>query len=716
MKYSDVLSRNYFEMALDKGCGLACRYLGQLYLYGGESIEKDLVKAEEYLKKGVEMKANRCFQLLYNLYLAKNEKEKVRETARQMIDQNVKGGCSLMGDYYFDVVNDFEQAEEWYKKAIRNKENDAWGNLALLFLSKGEKKEAFRLANKGYWENDSTSFYVLGLISEQDDDIAKAWDYYHQSFLKFGIGAQQLGRIYFEKGYLPDSFELTDLKHVLELSSRQANLESIKYLLKIMLQESGKDTSLCYENIKDMPETYSFVRLGAKEDADMQFIYGRLLLESEGRMHNPYVGIDFVERATVNGNPSAAIYAINYYRKDSDTTKISKLSHYVVNCNSYAGPATCTVIDCYCGEKDETYIKWLYKSLRNLVYEDTNLFFDCFTDFRHTIEDSKGELERWLSKAVDEFFEFNDNTTAKLITPFYAYLMAVKLSLEKEKHDSNLLSFIRDDMDLEGNMEHMSKVHCYKDSVRLIWPDYTEDNVLNGDFSNERDLRIFYGTKNETIPDVLDGDCSRICDINSIVAEDANYPYQEMAGLEETKTKGFFCAYSDLFLAYQKLRVKGDAWNIEGDLRYDCNKDLVCCSIGKALQYGLNSLKILIASRGVFGKDWQKIVDSLNNVNRLFSILDTITDTDAHALLCAYCDFIVKRDELLIFDIRLEHSANNAFIAETINAIIDELDENNIQHELNHVTEDNLPGSIKEMTNAIGTFACTVRNASFLNE
>ena len=709
VSHSDVLSRHHFEKALEKGCGLACRYLGQLYLYGGENIEKDLAKAEEYLKKGVEMKANRCFRMLYKLYVAENEKEKARELIQQMIDQNIKGGCSLMGDYYWEVVGDLEQAEEWYKEAIRNKENDAWGNLASLLLKKGEREEALRLANKGYWENDSNSFYVLGEIYEKDDDIAKAWDYYYQSVLRFGTGAEKLGRFYSNYDYLPDGFELSDLKHVLEVSARMPNLESIKCLLKILLREKGKDTAFCYENIKDEPDTYAFVRLGAKEDADLQFAYGRLLLESEGKMHNPYVGIDFVERASVNGNTEAAMYAINFYRKHSDPMKISKLSQYVVKCNSYVGKATRTVIDCYNDEKDETYVKWLCNSLRNLVYEDTNLFFDCFAEFQNAIESSRGEVKSWLDGVVDEIVNDPDTSTSKLFTPFYTYLLSVKLSMENEKRDDKLLSFIRNEIDTNVDIEAVSKVHYFKDNIQLIWPDYSEDSILNGDFSNERDLRIFYGVKNESLLDVLDGDCSTITDIDAYLSEDAHYPFQGIAGLKTTKTKEFFSSFSGLLLTYQKLRDDGDANVIEKDFGYDKNNGFLCCSIGDAIQYGLNGLRMLIASRKVFGGEWQEIADNLGDANHLYIIAKKVSNATASDMLKEYCNFITARDELLLFDIRLEHSISNAFVAKTINDIVDELDQCKAQHKLKRVTEESIPESIKDMKDAIREFAETLR-------
>ena len=125
------------------------------------------------------------------------------------------------------------------------------------------------------------------------------------------------------------------------LSVKLQNVESVKYLLKVLLIEKNKDSSVInFDILKDIPESYEILRLGANVgDCDSLFIYGRLLLESDGDMFNPFRGIEFVESAAEKGNKDAIFYAFEYYKNDSPQ-KLSELSEKIVNGKLYAGKET----------------------------------------------------------------------------------------------------------------------------------------------------------------------------------------------------------------------------------------------------------------------------------------------------------------------------------------------------------------------------------------
>lgn len=708
--YSDVLAKKYYEKALEKDCGIACRYLGQLYRYGGDNIEKNLHKAEEYFRKGIEMKVASCYRQLLYLYSDMGENEKAYELAQQMIAEHIKGGYSLMGDYFFYCEHKQEQAQDWYKEAVKHKENDAWGKLAWLHWLNGEKEDASRLARRGFFENDSKSFKVLGLICEDKGEIDRAWDYIHQSALKFGTGLDGLARLYFDKNYLPNNYSLSDLKRDVKLSAKLQNLDSIKYLLKLMLQEHEKDDAIIsYDNLKDLPESYEFLRLGAKEgDADLLFIYGRLLVESEGEIYNPFTGIDYIEAAAEKGHKNAITYVLKYYRKDS-ASKFLELSQQIVKSKSYAGQETRRVVDCFLDNNDMSlsFIDWLYRSLKILVWEDVAMFFDCFKVFRDAIENSKEKVKDWLDAQVDEFMNDYDDNTSILITPFYAYLLAVKLSMEKQDEGVSILPFVRNAIKIDDDILHMSKIPYFKDMVKMIWPDYEDGKILNGDFSNERDLRIFYGIKNESLSDVLDVVFETASEINEYVSRRGQQSYPGLFGLEATMTKCFYNAYMDLLWSYYQLNKKGVAHNLHVSL--SIRPPYVCCSVEDTLQYSLNCLMMLIASRDAFGDKWQEVVNNLNNVESFPEMAETFDDINIRTLLCRYYDVIEARNKLLLFDIQLEHGSCQ-YIADTINSIIDELEKNNIQHELQRVTEYSLPDSIKDWRADMFEFSETLRN------
>lgn len=707
---SDVLALRYYEKALERNCGFACRYIGQLYMYGGNNIEKDLAKAEEYLKKGVEMSDVRSFELLFDLYCNMGENGEAKALAQQMIDQHVKGGYSLMGDYFLYCLQDQERAKDCYTEAVKHEENGAWGNLALLAWHNNEKDDAFRSARRGYLENDSRSFGLLGQIYESEGDLDKAWDFYHQEVLKFGMGEDGLAKLYFDNNYLPDNYKISDLKRDLELSAKKQNLESIKYLLRLMLLENGENSEvITYENIKDLSDSYEFLRIGAKEgDADMLFIYGRLLMESDGKLYNPYTGIDYIESAMEKGNKDAVTYLFNCRNKLS-TKELSRLYQNIIKSRTYVGIETATVIGYY-SEYDLPFIEWLYRSLKNLVWVNTFIFFDCFRVFRKAIESTitQVDVKNWLDKQVEDFVADYSDTSA-LVTPFYAYLLATKLSIGDETNDFDTLAVARIEINIDDEIGNLTKIPYFKDNVQMLWPDYDPDKILDGDFSNTRDLRIFYGVNSLSLPDVLIGGDETVSGINDYFSEDINYPY-EVQGFNETRTKMFNCSYDKIIVYYQMLKDKGVISGFEDDYYCSISQTSVCCSISDTLEYCLNCLKMLIASRDAFGDVWQEIVGNLDNAIRLRDIAETVKDYETRELLYGYCDFIEARNELLMIDIQLEHSINNAYISSIINAIIDEIEENNIKHELQRITDDNIPDSIGDLKEAMRGFAGALRN------
>ena len=172
----------------------------------------------------------------------------------------------------------------------------------------------------------------------------------------------------------------------------------------------------------------------------------------------------------------------------------------------------------------------------------------------------------------------------------------------------------------------------------------------------------------------------------------------------------FNCAYDKIIICYQKLKDKGVISGFEDDYYCSISQTSVCCSMSDTLEYCLNCLKMLIASRDAFGDVWQEIVGNLDNAFGLRDIAKTVKDNDARKLLYRYCDFIEARNELLMIDIQLEHSINNTYISEIINAIIDEIEENNIKHELQRITDDNIPDSIEELKETMREFAGALRN------
>lgn len=700
---NDVLAKKYYDIALEKGSSLACRYLGQMYLYGGNCIKKDHEKAEAYLKQGVEMGEERCLKFLFQLYAITGTYEKAHEIAQKMIDNHVQGGYTLMGDYFRFCNQNLKEAEEWYVEAGKHEENGVWGTLADICWHNEKKEEAFRYAQKGYSVNDSFSYKMLGYICSENGDYENAWNYYYQAVRKFGTGYDGLARLYLYKNYHPDNYSLSNLKYDLELSVKLQDAESVKYLLEVMLMEKGKDyTTVNYENLKDLPDAYVILRMGANAgDKECLYMYGRLLMECTGEMYNPFRGIDLIESAVEKGHTDAIIYALKYY-EDKSPQKILELSNKVVNSRSFVGPHTLYLAECFLKESKPTlvFVDWLYLSMRILVWEDTYMFFDCLKIFRNSVDALQGNVKDWLDTKLDEFYGQEQET---LFLPFYACLLGQKLSIDKQNIDNMVLTYVRNFIDVEYDLLHMSKISYFKGGEKLIWPDYSAENILNGDFSNERDLRILYGVTDNSLPDALEiyseSGASEISRYFSTIT------YTK--GLSTTKTEVFFSSYAELIESYLILVQKGFAQDLQESL--SLHSPSVSCSIEDALEYSLKAFKMLIASRNAFGTKWNEVVENLSNMNRFLEIADAFSDKDIKNLLSRYYSLIIARNELILFDIHFEH-ANLKEVAETINAVISELNERNILHEFKPVTEENLPPDLVEWRMAMSEYVSAIKS------
>lgn len=695
VKISDVLAMHYYTKALEGGCGIACRYIGQLYLYGGENIEKDLDSAEEYLKKGIEMKANMCYNQLFRLYANNDNLDKAKDLAQQMIDNKIRGGYKLMGDYYSIYIQDTDEAIKWYKKAVKHNENEAWGDLAFIYWDNNEREEAYRLANKGYMENNSSSFIALGWMYESDNDLKTAWYYYHQAFIRFGNNAYHLGRLYFDNNYLPDNYKVSDLKHDLELGARNQDLDSVKYLLKILLKENGKafrSTDFSYDSLKDIPDSYEFIRLGAKEgDPDLLFTYGRLLMESEGKMHDPYTGIDFIETAAEKGNLSARKYELRYFDKNSDAAKLSEISKQVINNDLFVDELSGIVINNANAVEDLNIVKWLFDSMQKMSHNTMFKYKKTFKSlFMQVIEKRTDDIKEWLTGGIKRIVDGDISVPVDIED----CLFGAYLNIDEEKVDSNLLLYIRPQINI-NNLQDLLRIRYYKKLIPRFWPNYSDVEILNGDFTNEKNLRIFYGanTDSDSYPTALQYEEQFLSYINESILSEYDYPI----GLEATKTKELFRSYKELLDAYQLLIFNGTAIDLGVDMTSVIKSSKICCSVETILSCCLNSVRMLIASQKAFGNDWEEIVNNLNDLEHLLNIADKTTDADAQLLLIEFVEVEFEKNNALSFVFELRDAFvydNHSFISNSINDIVEELNKSGVKHKLELTTEDGLPASI----------------------
>ncbi len=481
VQINNALALHYYKKALDLGCVDACRYIGQLYTYGGYKIKKDYEKAEEYIRKGIKLGSKSCYEKLFWLLVDKKELDAAKKIAETMISQNNKDGYRLMGEYFRVYENDSKEASQWYQKAIKLGEKKAWGCLALIKRYEDfDTAEAYKLAENGFIENESFSYFVLGWFYEDDENYQKAWECYYKQIVKFGIGADNLGRLYLEKGYIPDNFSVENLK--IELRKSQ-DVEAIKYLLRILIKENTQQDTLTFELLRDIPETYDYLCLGANlGDEELSFMYGKILIESEGKIFNSYSGIEFVEYAAMKSHSDAMKYALTFYNKINDADKLEALSVFAVEQNVNIKGNEDIVAKNYNGDKYEMFLEWMIKE--NQITNLQKLFKQQFEKFIST--DSQNAANWIYRKVTDDNFKLYNNESAFIL--YLSYLMANRASLDNKIINQIRASIIAD----IGNIRLHTVLPMFEEFVSIIFPDYSHSAIMQGKLSNERDCILFF--------------------------------------------------------------------------------------------------------------------------------------------------------------------------------------------------------------------------------
>lgn len=676
---NSILELHYYKKALDTGCYAACSYIGQLYMYGSEKIDKDLKKAEEYLRKGAEKGISRCYMQLYNLFVNKKEYDNAFELLQYMIEHNIRGGYSLMGNYFYcdapEEKRNTEKAIDWYKQAINHREQNAWGALSLIYWNNDEHDEAYQMAQKGCLENDSLSLFTLGYFYEQDaedNDYLKAWNCYLQRVQRFGTDASSLANLYLNYNYLPQDFSLEKLKQLLETDVKLQRVESIECLIKIILKEHKRDTTLSYDSLCDLPEVYDYIRIGAEQgdseiNSELMYIYGRILIEKSGKIHNPYKGIDFVESSMNNGNTEAMIYAFDYYTRKKNETKLCDLSSTVIRLEMFP-------ID---------YIELVLDKAQGIV--------------------SSENLYKWIKEAFNKLGKDVKYIKAR----FKLYQKGM------EMYSNGIGSIADEDMDIirkdiNSNQQAVCVsgcLHLLKDYLHLIYPNYNKESILKGDFSNIIDFSLFYNEHNYSsgirITTNIKYEDNVYGIIESLIPKDEiiNYTKTITDDNDITKTFCFRRAYDNVLFAYKNLLEDNKAMVLTDNLDIDISHFIPYCPSEYVIMYCKLSMKMLISSFTAFGDDWREIVDNLDNLDKLLDIAEIMEDENAQLLLISYVETCIEGDNLWIRNNNIRSACDSHSsqpIIEELNRYIDEF--NTIQgvHKVNieKYNETNLPPSV----------------------
>ena len=650
---NDVLERLYYQKAWESGCDYASSFLGQLYLNGRKKIKKDLQKAEEILLAGIAKGVGRSYNKLVDLYREQNRQDKVLETIQRMIDNKIKGGYTLMADYYnclgSEEERDDNKALEYYIKAINNNEKEAWGGLAIFYWNNYDTEEAFQTAEKGCFENDSLSLGMLGYFYENDPenpDYSKAWKCYEERNQRFGINASNMANLYLTYDYLPDDYSLKELKRILEIDIKLQQGESATALIQVILKEKGRNTDISYENLVQFPEVYDYLK-SASEISDqngniseIKYIYGRLLIEKSGKLHNPYKGINLVEEAAENGSAKALEYGFEYYIQ-KDPSHLKKLSVASIRNNLFPNK----------------YINLIIEKGRPLVLKE--------------------EFLDWLNYGLDTLTPGIQNLKTRLHLYKNKFDILRKDNLPLE--EANLIKLKEE---LENNRKIVKEgayLRYFKEYLSELYSDFDREKLLRGEIKDPKNFNILL----LTLWDFDNFDI--LSEINfeeklyEIVVQDIEFnklmenlpdDYNSDGDNDFTKSFNLRRAYFNLTSAYRSLVEDNKITELEEDLLLKKQEFVPYVKIDTIFRYIELALKILIHSRNIYGEIWEEIINKFDNPEELCEIALKIEDTDATLLLISYIELILEAQIIIAENLTLR----NAYVEKDFKYIKKELD------------------------------------------
>lgn len=312
-KPNHTLSMYYYNKALEMGCKEAYGYIGSDYQYGNDVVRKDIENAKEYFKKGIELNDKRSWIGMVSLYINEYyDIEKARELAQKIINEGYENGYCLMGDTYmgsdWDSISDENRQEaiKWYKKGLLHDEKKAYGMLSYLYQY-DDREEAQHLAKRGRALHDSLSTAMLGFLSYNEGNYKEAWNYFRECYERNGNRSGLLANLYFDCNYKPDNLDLDELEKALEVCARNADEESLKYLIRLCKFRANGSDDLNYEEAKEVQKATEYVKLGAEMGiTDMMYYWGTYLLNNKNeRLYNPEKGLDWIEKAATQKDDRA---------------------------------------------------------------------------------------------------------------------------------------------------------------------------------------------------------------------------------------------------------------------------------------------------------------------------------------------------------------------------------------------------------------------------
>lgn len=716
VKQSHTLGMHYYRRAYELGCKEACSYMGQEYRHGSDKIAKDEDKAVELLTKGIEMGDNRSYtQLVYYYLFDKHDKKMAIEMAERAIKNGYSKGYSLMGEVYLgdydSIEQDQEEAAKWFKEGLRHDDKNAYGSLALLYYNQGEYDDAFDMARKGRYANNSDSFLMLGLLYENKGKLDEAWQCFSEQYDRFGIGADNLANLVMDRGYRPKDLSdegyqkmLDELEQKLEILARNYNQSCLEALIKFYSYRADGIATLDYDIVKKVPKASDFIKLGAEMGIpEMMFYLGNTIIkDKDNEKVNPYKGLEWLEKAA-NANHEEAIkclldlYSRGHFRDDEELKRLIMHERMLALDGNNAALNILLDSDRFSSFPKDCDLIPLVNLCISRQYYNKGILPTILNHADISSEEAKYSFAKLLVMIIDETLHDAPTPYQEMDIPM-VFTVANKLYSVKENIDydipETIIGKLKDIVILQTNKKNLGYLRKLDTSIILnvLFPNYNEKEIFrNFSCSSSENQMLFYArnyANDKEIDICLQDDFLE--KLHSLFIYDESL--QEDSGNYDTDVNELIQAMANYQSSYFAICKKNGISPIEYNLPkkeylFPYMPSSVCAKIS------FDTLALFLTLYKIMPEIYDSILPILRNDEQILNYCETLSDQDLQLFLIELVEIKIDIETIMLTNYGLYKNykeKNKKPIAEYLNKILDKYGDKVTSKE-NPYLLDNLP-------------------------
>ena len=640
-----------YQRAIANNNPAAYNSLGLCYGYGaGLGVAKDYKKEYELQLKAAELGLPIAMKNVACKYLAgegveKNEKKYLEWIKRSAECGNADAQCSIGSDYYTGTVveKDMQQAQKWYEKAISGGNLLAMSCLGIMYENEDikdsdGKQMAFQLYKQAAMRGNVSSYlflancYYRGSGTEENDIEALRW---YNKVAEIYENMKEKGESHFteESGAGIVSFCNFD-NYKEDFANAFENLAWIYRNSKTV--EHNGNLAIRWENISKKLKG---------EDVDVEQLEDIKQLEDAARKNN----VEAVDKL------------LNIFEENMDELKLTEWATYAIEHKIFVKEAD------RLNGKDHV----------ELVLKKANVAnHQVYVDYIKAYLDDGGSYNCYAlyNAACEEYKNGNLNLTKE-------YWKLIRDDAQ------SLLGFG------VGELFGAGYLRIRHEHFDILFPGYRPSVIAEGDFSNERDFRLFYAANTDFRDDQLVNDMG-ICIFDTFKNDKSYHKVVELQNGEIVHAGNFDKAINNFIYAYNNICEENPSIRKEMIDDFQFSTLVPFCSPGLIQNYCMQAMKVLISVRGLFEDKWQEVLSNLRDQDKLLDIAEVTKDENLQLLLIEYVELQIEANGIFTYAKKLSLlylNNDKKGIATELNNYVKRLDDNGIAHDQPLFTEDNLP-------------------------